>query len=662
MRQTASDYTLVVNDPPVDAYDPAEWIHYFKPYGKISGVTILVDNGDVLERLARRRSLKLMIESMPDDLFWPGLHPIARKVLSVLGAGHDKVYALELYQKNEQELRLLLQQPYLVRKVYVTFEEEKGVRTALATLQQGKLPAALDVPVGLTEDKLFRSWRSKEEAEVLDLAEAPEPEEICFQNTGLSSPEQQTMQRLVMLMFLGAFCLVEFNVVQALETRAPQFAGLIITVANSVVPEILHVLSGLFEVHETEASKLESVYNKISFFRYFNTVIIIHLITDWSHTLDEEHLAKVQSILIFDAFLTPFLYAFNVAYYINRYVVARLVTNEFELRHVLCGARVRLSDRYSNLAKCMFVGLFYLPLLPTGAFLAFFHCALSCLADRIGLIHQWARMPPAGAKTLFRVLSIHVGVAILTHLYMGSYFYSGWSFDSSCAVNKASVAHYTGVSPSSLFYECDRGQLHQFINAPQTWMNDSQYSTVLMYQVSGRTQCSSWYRSILILTCLFHFLRLNPNHQVVFIAAIVLVLLAGAIIGKKVIQGLFVSSFSIIGEDQGISFYDAPGIHLYVPKYDVPILKFPLVACDLRAIDEDYIEWNSPECEIAKYSLYKDVQPLVKELGVDAKSQQLWSICTQYKKTKEGQKQSNTHPAHKTNFLTRVKNNVKAIV
>jgi hypothetical protein len=661
-RQTASDYTIVVNDPPVDAYDPAEWVHYFKEYGKIAAVSILVDNGDVLERLARRRALKLTIEGMPDDEFWPGLSPGYRAVLNTIGVGKDKISYLELYQKNECELTLLLGEAYLVRKVYVTFEMEAGQRNALATLQQGTLPAALDVPVGLTKDKLFRSWRSPEEAEVLDLAEAVEPEEIFFQNTGLASDEQQAMQRLVMLMFLALFCGVEFAVVSAMEKTAPQFAGLIITIANSVIPESLHVLSGLFEVHETDASKLESVYNKISFFRYFNTVIIIHLITDWSHTLDADHLGKIQSILIFDAFLTPFLYAFNVAHYFNRWVVSKLVTNEFELQLVLSGARIRLSDRYSNLAKCMFVGLFYLPLLPTGAFLAFLHCALSCLADRIGLVHQWKPMPPAGAKTLFNVLSTHVAVAILTHFYMAGYFYSGWSYDGTCAVDANNVAHYTGglavmspapgssdsaggapASANDAYYQCDRQQEATAISKPLPWMSDVQADTVLVYQV-------------------------------VFIAAIVGGAIAVAVTAKKVMRALFVSSASFDGDDQGVSFYDAPGVHLYVPKYDVEILKYPLVACNIESVNEEYISWNSEECAVADYSIYRDVQQLVKECGIDPRETQLFSTCTQYKRTADGVKQTNQSdngatggpskgaPGPSFELLSRVRGKTKAIV
>jgi hypothetical protein len=63
--QTAQDYSIVVNDPPVDAYDPDEWHHYFKEFGKIAAVSVIVDNGDLLQRLAANRMFKLVSDILP---------------------------------------------------------------------------------------------------------------------------------------------------------------------------------------------------------------------------------------------------------------------------------------------------------------------------------------------------------------------------------------------------------------------------------------------------------------------------------------------------------------------------------------------------------------------------------------------------------------------
>jgi hypothetical protein len=586
MRQTSSDYSLVVNDPPSNAYDPDEWEQYFSPYGEVVAVTILVDNGELLERLAKRRYLKTMVESMGDKQYRPSIGAQHRALLNSFGVGRDKVYYIEQYQQNEMALHIMMREEYQVTKVYVTFEHQAGQRGALMALQQGTLPAALDIAIGLPAEKFFRA--GTEHARVLDLKQAPEPGEILFQNTGLASSEQRSMQKLVMLMFLGGFMWAEFALVSSMKEEHAAYAGLVITFANSVVPEMLHVLSHLFEVHEAVGEGVESVYNKVSLFRYFNTVIIIHMLTDWSNTLDEDHLNKVQSILIFDAFLTPFLYAFNIAHYFNRYIIANLVTNELDLRQALSGAHVRMSDRYSNLAKCMFVGLFYLPLLPTGAGLAFLHCALSCVADRAGLTHQWKPIAPSGAKTLFRVLSGHVAFAIITHLYMAMFFFSGWTYDSACPADPGAIG-------GSLFYTCDKHQ-EDLLKATAAWMSDEQAATVLLYK---------W----------------------TFVIALVGGIAVFMVLSRDGIKSLFVSTVRFDDADQNIPWSTVDAIHLFVPKCELAVFPSPLLACDSSALSNVNMSWDDDD--IASNSVYNDAQELVRQLQVDPQAGRIWSTVTQ---------------------------------
>lgn len=592
-QQTASDYSIIVHDPPVDAFDPEEWRAYFSPYGEVVAVSVCLDNGDLLERLARRKQLKEVIESMPNEQYRPGkLSPAYRWLLNALGVGRDKIYYLEQYKRNEMELAGFLGHNYQVSRVFVSFNTQNANRKAIGTLQQGTLPAALDIAIGLTDDQLFRA--GTDDAQVLKLEEAPEPLEIIFMNTGLASPEQRSMQKLVMLLFLAGFMYAEFALIMFLEeSSAPWAAGLVITFANSVVPEMLHVLSNIFEVYEVVGEEVESTYNKISLFRYFNTVIIIHLITDWHLQLDQEHLQKVQTILVFDAFLTPFLYAFNFAHLLNRYVMAHFASNELALAHVLSGARVRMSDRYSNVAKTMFVGLFYLPLIPTGALLAFLHCFLACLADRHGLLRNWKPLPPSGAKTLFRVLSTHVAIAMVTHLYMGMVFFSGWTYDSACAALPNDMDHSSGSSNplAQVFFMCNKHQ-DGLLKDTQSWMSDEQAATVLLYKV-------------------------------VFVVAFIFGVVLFIVLSRDGIKSLFVSTAKFTDKDQGIEWRNVPEINMYVPKFEVPVFKFPLVVCDMATFGSSHVPW---QCEFEKNSLFADAKDLLGEEN----GSRLFSTCTEY--------------------------------
>jgi hypothetical protein len=105
---------------------------------------------------------------------------------------------------------------------------------------------------------------------------------------------------------------VEYKLVAAITNLGglygAQMGGLVITAMNCIVPASLSFLSTIFEIHEQEQQAIASAYNKIAFFRYFNTSVIIYLITPFDEFLTFETLFKVQSILLFDACFTPMLY------------------------------------------------------------------------------------------------------------------------------------------------------------------------------------------------------------------------------------------------------------------------------------------------------------------------------------------------------------------
>jgi hypothetical protein len=60
-----------------------------------------------------------------------------------------------------------------------------------------------------------------------------------------------------------------------------------------------------------------------------------------------------------------------------------------------------MAERYGNFGKIMFCGIFFLPLLPTGAFFGMMGCLLGFLADKSGLLRRWRWMPMSNGSQLF---------------------------------------------------------------------------------------------------------------------------------------------------------------------------------------------------------------------------------------------------------------------
>jgi hypothetical protein len=57
---SAADFSVEVSDPDPKcegARDAGEWKQYFEKYGEVAAVSVVLDNADLLERLAKRRWL-----------------------------------------------------------------------------------------------------------------------------------------------------------------------------------------------------------------------------------------------------------------------------------------------------------------------------------------------------------------------------------------------------------------------------------------------------------------------------------------------------------------------------------------------------------------------------------------------------------------------------
>jgi hypothetical protein len=60
--QTAKDYAIEVTNPQPSTKDPEEWRKFFAQFGEVAGITVILANGELLECLARRRYIMMMLQ------------------------------------------------------------------------------------------------------------------------------------------------------------------------------------------------------------------------------------------------------------------------------------------------------------------------------------------------------------------------------------------------------------------------------------------------------------------------------------------------------------------------------------------------------------------------------------------------------------------------
>jgi len=186
-QQTTSDYSLEVENPPLDAKDPEEWREFFSQFDDthVTFCTIALDNEDLVKALIQRRSLVLQIEY----LLRPGVpfdknnldamveqcFPVPHWQKWLMFASDAPTLLKKIRAMEQGTIKELAAQEQNVSNVFVTFETEQGQRRALRALSVRRLDLWKDHS-NISESFLFRGKH------LLAVREPPEPSSVRWQD------------------------------------------------------------------------------------------------------------------------------------------------------------------------------------------------------------------------------------------------------------------------------------------------------------------------------------------------------------------------------------------------------------------------------------------------------------------------------------------------
>ena len=204
---TASDYSIVVQNPPKDAVDPDEWRDFFDTFSDkgVTLVTVALDNEPLIQKLvARRRDIKLLLHKLPPKLELnfddeEGTEKIILDCMAKRIAADNRwcitkvfagIFSFAIFfigyqdgyfqseekiwdriKKTNNEIRELQQRAYNAASVFVTFETEQGQRTALEAMNFSKAEVLFNKNIRVDQSALFKG-------KVLECHEAPEPNAV----------------------------------------------------------------------------------------------------------------------------------------------------------------------------------------------------------------------------------------------------------------------------------------------------------------------------------------------------------------------------------------------------------------------------------------------------------------------------------------------------
>jgi hypothetical protein len=623
---SAQDFAVEVMDPDDDAFDPDEWYHFFHTYGRVVAITVVLDNGQLLQSLAELHEIDHVLSQLPfpegsldteEEIAEKELHqererlrkeashrehhlnmgfdpeafnPLGhthldddlsewkRSIWQTIGFDRDREWWLKQRARKDLEVQALLDVKYKVAKVFCVYDTAYDQLNALNHLCSGVIPAALDLSDKCPSD-MFRGTN------VLNIREAPEPEDVRYHCIGTCTESQKTMQYLALTLLVFATMGFELYIVGQLQKlESSVVTAVFLTSCNIVVPQFIKACVEHFEVHEYHSTRTASLFYKMATFRIFNTAFVVYFTT--TAILSEEFLLQIQSVLLTDAIILPLKNMIDLNYQAKQQIMSRFMETtksgyQKKMDLLFSGAPVEMNDRYSNIAKTVFVSLMYYAVLPTTTLISALSFFLSFWADKYGLLRIWKQTPNQNGQVA-QMMGVFILLSVLVHMMASKFFYSAWPFD-----NRCKSEHGEG------YEKCDA-------------LAEAFYFEYKFTTPGPQRVLTEFYQWMFILTVVFGF--------------------AYAVLVKY--RGFFHSLFHAETRDTygtpDDQFSQTRSIKLYIPEVHLPFQVNPLLTCDMGEVDSRHLSWIG---DYEANNLFSFAKKVVDD-DFDAKT--MFSRCKQY--------------------------------
>lgn len=556
-QQTSQDYSVVVTNPPEDVNDPEEYFKFFSKFGDVVLVTIAINNGSLITALAQRKALQdkvqgmvLQQEGMSNIVVDRNSNITGDKIEENLTLSQKLGFSptikgtFDEIAKVTKKIVGLSNQTFHPWKVFVTFNKEAEQRECIKEMSTGKLG-------------IFSNPKSLFHKKHLLVKEATEPSSIIYANSHVTY-----IKRIISWIFSyflsGCLMVASFFIIRALSTSGNVGVAIFVSLVNSILPETLKYITQSVEIHVDVRHFQISMLLKLVAARCINSALLIYLATKFENTFGLDSLYQMQNILIADAITTPLFRLLNVYDYFVRYIYApRISKTQEELDSYWQGADWTLAERYTDVLKTIFVGLFFLVPLPSGLFITAFAMLTTYCVDKYSLLRIWKR-PPQIDKTLGQVSRyFYIGI-VFCHLSISRIYFANWPYTGLWGFDTHEKARCT-------FFKCYTDDN----------MTDDQKKVVNFY--SGA--CISMFVVVIAWIVAYNFV-------------------------KYVKKGIF-GSKKTVGRASSIAFRHVSGIQAYVPVVNRSEFVTPLICADVSNIPLHHLPINFGSAERETFTVYK---------------------------------------------------------
>jgi hypothetical protein len=607
-KQTAQDYSVVVEDPDPDASDPDEWREFFSQFGEVASISIALDNGHLISLLADCRVSKIA-RAISEHRQFKSVE-VVNKVQTTEEQTPEGQTVNQRWMENEvnrttkslvkvstlfggdperrdamlsQLVEDAVQRKYPVARVFCIFEHEAGQRCCLDKLSNGIVAAVFDIG-DLKPEHKFRGQN------VLKVVEAPEPTDVIWERLNRRT-NIQTLRYLVASNSFVFFCfglsVVLIGRVSSMESQYSHiYVACTVSGLTSFVPIVIEAaVDG--ETHTNRSGVERAILVKTFIFDVLTSTFAIWMFTPFEQTLDPVYLDQVQQVLVFDSMIGPLVQWLQPWVYFKRRWLAPIVKNPNLQGSYFGGRQICVGSELGHRLSTMQLGFFAVAILPLGLGVTCLAFLIAYWTSKHGLFRRWLRLPNYGTS-LMTMCCLFTYLSILVSMVMTGQFYAGWPFDKVC---------FDDGDRANEPYMCNRRPGAFFFTNAQRWMSPDQ--------------------RLLVLTCKWCTL----------VFAVVLFLwwvTAGAVWSTK---ALFVGYTDGVGQAQGNPYTTVDEIQAYIPFIGHSLLETPLLCCDQTLFDNEYVHFQG---DPTLFDIYADADLITSTDLSKVDMSHLFSVCKFY--------------------------------
>mmetsp|Transcript_25674 Transcript_25674/g.55541 ORF Transcript_25674/g.55541 Transcript_25674/m.55541 type:complete len:624 (-) Transcript_25674:84-1955(-) len=375
---------------------------------------------------------------------------------------------------------------YPACRIYVTFQLESEQRRCKQAMEVPDIMAMLNLKRDVLPEHMHRG------VNVLDVVEPPEPEAILWENVEMRRNKKNFFELLTKIATLALLVACFFLV--ALSSTSSLLLAVVIAAADSLLPFVVQLLTDLSSPY-SEGSRQTTLQVRLFMARLLLSTLFPFVQTRWNSFLDSSFIEQVISVQVAACFVTPIISLTDVAGLLQRHLVAPLFsTTQGQLNLMWTGSDWQLAERYTVIAKMLFVSLFYTLLSPFALFIVTVAFVFMFFVDRYLLLRRWKPSCMLNAD-IAKKLRQQCILAVCLHMIASLRFIYSWPMDSVFVEDDGS---YTKIdkSPPLAFWTYQA----------ETWMGQGQQDTIRMYRIT----------TVLVTVITLYIWLLNPIKNLLF--------------------------------------------------------------------------------------------------------------------------------------------------